>query len=128
MYSFLRKRCRSKCRCFCLNCPDIDMFIVYPTHANPLDGTSHHIRQKNILESIEQFRLNVVSTLQHFSSHSAPTPFYTFAVKTAQYLVVSCDIFMILGHPDRLKPIIKVLFQPNDFNRMILFRYVTSHL
>ena len=35
---------------------------------------------------------------------------------------------MILGHRDRQKTVIKVVFRSNESYRMILFRYVTSHL
>ena len=119
----LRKK--SRCSFLCLQCPDICLlFTVHSTHANPF---RRHIGQMNILESIEQVTLrccvcsctSVVHTL-HLS--------YTFAVNTVQYSVVPCDIFMILGHRDRQKTVIKVVFRSNESYRMILFRYVTSHL
>ena len=101
------------------------MFIIYSIHANPF---RRHIGQMNILESIEQVTLRCCVCSCTSVVHTLHLPLYTFAVNTVQYFLVSCDIFMILGHRDRQKTVIKVVFRSNESYRMILFRYVTSHL
>ena len=97
------------------------MFIFYSTHANPF---RRHIGQMNILESIEQVTLRCCVCSRTSLVHTLHLPL----LNTVQYFLVSCDIFMILGHRDRQKTVIKVVFRSNESYRMILFRYVTSHL